>query len=116
MSFELTLSALQQRVLALALAFVPLFLVLIGSASFVSTQITHHRHVSLLVRELNHYEALQREAPKWQTQLTALKLSPWWQNLFLAEAGTQSANVSSQISWRKSLQRPAARCCKVLQR
>jgi len=93
---DVTLTALQQRILALVLAFVPLSLVAAILFSFASAQFAHHQRVSLLVRELNRYQALLKEAPHWQTRLATIKSSPLWQSLFLPEPPAQMKNQVTQ--------------------
>jgi hypothetical protein len=92
MSFDLTLTALQQRIAALILALVPLLLIAAGIVSFVSAQIAHHERVALLVRELNYYKAILHEEPRWRAQLATVRSSYLWQNLFLSDAKSTAVN------------------------
>lgn len=94
--FDITLTALHQKVLALVLVLVPLSLVLTVFFSFVSAQIVHHRQVTLLVHELNRYQALLKDAPQRRMRLATLKSSPLWRNLFLTETSASPKNTPPQ--------------------
>lgn len=86
MRFEISLSALQQRILALTLAAVPLMVLGMMLATFCSEQLTHHARVSLLMHELTKERSLIAKAPSWALRLTTIKASGLWQNIFLPSA------------------------------
>jgi hypothetical protein len=95
MQLEFSLSSLQQRALAIALALIPILLVLIGIGSFVWAQIEHHKRVVFLERELNRYQAAIDEAPNWERKLAEVRSAPQWQGIFLPGTAVTWANATS---------------------
>lgn len=95
MQFELSLTSLQQRALAIALALIPILFMLIGIGLFVGAQIEHHERVVFLERELNRYQAAIDEAPNWERKLAEVRSSPQWQGIFLPGTVITWANATS---------------------
>lgn len=83
MQFEVSLTPVQQRMLAFGLALVPVCAVSAMLAFFVTAQIDHHARVALLSRELTLERALLTKAPQWEVALTRAKSSSPWQALFV---------------------------------
>jgi len=83
MRFEISLTVLQQKALAIALALVPILALVALVISFISAEITHYGHTNLLVKELTRERALLEEAPHWNDQLANVKNAFLWHKLFL---------------------------------
>lgn len=83
MQFEVSLTPVQQRMLAFGLALVPLCAVCAMLAFFVTAQIDHHTRVALLSREFTRERALLDKAQQWEDRLASMKSSSLWQALFV---------------------------------
>jgi hypothetical protein len=95
MRFEIALSELQQRCIAVALAVVPLLGVIAATTAFVSAQIQHHDSVTIRAREIAQQKAVLEMAPQWEQRLASLKASSLWRGLFLPP-GAVAANGGQQ--------------------
>jgi hypothetical protein len=83
MQFELTVTALQQRAIAIALALLPAAGIVAVLYVFVAGQIDHHSRVAMLVRELAREHALITQSQDWEARLLNIRAAPPWQRLFV---------------------------------
>jgi hypothetical protein len=83
--FAITLTAMQQKALTLALTLSILTALMALVYSFVAAQWEHHNRVALLARELSARRALVEQAPVWQERLARLRASSQWQQLLVSQ-------------------------------
>lgn len=101
MQFEIALSRQHQKIIAIALALIPIALLVLVATSFITMQIERHTQTALLVRKLSHERAILAQAPVWHDRLLHKRTSRDWQNLFIAK--TLSTNAGTTATLIKSL-------------
>ena len=94
MQIHFTLSPRVQRLLALALAAIPLLLIGGIFASFVETQVVRHEQAALLTHKLVRERAILSLAPDWQTRLSQLRSSSKWQDIFVGRTQPQGGALA----------------------
>lgn len=97
MQFEVSLTPVQQRILAFALALVPVCALSAMLAFFITAQIEHHTRVALLSRELMLERALLDKAPQWEDRLASMNSSSLWQALFVQPSSNGQPGASARM-------------------
>jgi len=98
MSIVLTLTPLHQRLVALALALIPLVAALFWVSSLVSDVTDHHERLGLLKLERANYAALIDNAPEWKRDIDAFRAASAGAQLFYAGNASAAAGPQAETA------------------